>query len=366
MLLPDNSTSIDRTINYRGTTGSPGPTGASGLTGQNGSLHLIGPDGTYHIPAAGNGSYIQQREEMKNILHRFHDKLYKILEEEDKYIKTIEDFFRIEKQAEKDPYINLNEDDLYLYILSMFYSEKSKFKFDGECNEIWVRYKTQILQIKLQKDSGTIYQNPFDSSLGFIYLGIYNGVDLGGVKYCFCSENKKTFYIIDSYYYHRAHSIVHSNKKSLLDTIMSSVSTNDYIYTNQVVSFVLSGILSDEEIECIDGVVKVSKAFLCMKSSYFLSLFTNQSFKKQESYKLEFSKNILEYYIKLSMGASSPEFDPILVDEIIRFGDFLQDKLFLTTFYSEIYKHRENFSSKTLLDIIRIYSSLGFQFYWFT
>ena len=133
-------------------------------------------------------------------------------------------------------------------------------------------------------------------------------------------------------------------------------------WEGKVMDLILNGKLSDDEIQCSDGIVKISKSILALHSNYFFYLFTNDSFKKQELYKIDFSKKILEYYIRYccsSVHEPRDKFDPELTMDMIAFGDFIQDRKFLQSYYSEIYEHRDSFTNKSLLEIVKIYQNLS-------
>jgi hypothetical protein len=320
-----------------GTTG-PGATG-QGLTGSNG------------INATHRAGYEIQESHQKEINKRFYNELYKLFEnEEQSKIKT-KQFFDMTTQLEKDPGDYLEKGVYFHYAISYFYTDDPI-----TTNDLWLRYKTNFYQIKLDEKSGSIYQSPYDNQVGFIYIGFS---ETDGA--CICLENSKTITFFHPYYFSRS-TLIHDVRNSVMGK--NKLDTNDRQVTepfkNNVVDLILSGKLSDDEIECSDGIVKISKSLLALHSNYFLYLFTNDSFKKQESYKIDFSKKILQYYIRYCCSSLFKEkFDPELTIDMIAFGDFIQDKKFLQSYYSEIYDHRDLFTNKSLLGIIKIYQDLS-------
>ncbi len=333
-------------FNIQGATGQ-GATGyTQGATGPNIGYQLN--DGRTIVNRAG---YENQDSHPKEINKRFYDRLYKLFDNEEQSKIKMKQFFDMTSQLEKDPGEYLEKGDYYQYLISYFYMETH-----SPTNDLWLRHKTNFYQIKLDERSGSIYQSPYDYDIGFIFIG-YSETD--GV--CICLENKKTITFLSPYYFSRS-TLIHDVRNS----VMAKNNYDKGQFEEQsskdinVGDLVLNGKLSDDEIECLDGIVKISKSILALHSNYFLFLFTNDVFKKQESYKINFSKKILEYYIRYCCSSLlKDKFDPELTIDMISFGDFIQDNKFLQNYYSEIYENRDSFTSKSLLGIIKLYKDLS-------
>ena len=315
---------------------------------------------TQEIPRAG---FLLPIHESKNILARFYQKIQTILEQEETYCSKTNNFFSIQNQIEKDPQEYLLPNELYMYGLSIFYGNNQKI---SESNELWIRNGSHIYQIKLEKNnetsSGSIYQNPFSPENGMLFLGTVQ--DITSKRYCFCVENEKSIILIDDYYFNRS-SCIHDIRESLIHenvSISQSHSNDNSVLSTStsIISSILSGELSDDKIECTDGVVNVCKAILAKNSEYFFVLFTNSKYKKQKNYQLDFSKIILQYYQQYCFDIPY-DLDITLINEVIEFGDFIQDKMFLAELYSKIFKLREHIENKSLIDIINIYIRFGFE-----
>ena len=290
--------------------------------------------------------------EKKNILSRFYKLFAKITTNQD--MKTPEDFFSIESQIQKDPKEYLENNDLYKYGIKLFYN------LEKIPDELWIRNGSQIFQIKIEKNlSGSIYQNPFYPENGLLLVGHCQDFNSNTMKYCFFPENEKFLIVLEHYYFHRTQCIL-----NISDSIFQSKIEIKENLSNtkplKVVSSILSGELADVEIECLDGKVLMSKSILSLYSEYFLLLFTN-SLSKEKFYKLEFTKNILIYYLYYCLQAPI-EFDIHYTKEYIEFGDFIQDKYFLQYIYSKIYLNREVYCNTSLLEIMNIYEKLGFSY----
>jgi hypothetical protein len=285
-----------------------------------------------------------------SIMKRFYDKLYIIFENSQEYQTNTDNFFKPSFQIESDPSENLDVGEYYMYALCYFYLIKS----DGKCvQELWLRSNSIMYQIQLTKDSGCIYQSPYHSEIGLIYLGMSKSEG-----HCFCSENGKGIFFMTSYYLHRT-LLLHDIAEPLLKSRKYSGSLIPMSSTMMGHS-ILDGRLSDDQIECLDGTIKISKAILANHSSYFLYLFTNDKFKKEESFRIDFSKKVLEYYLLYCCHENVP-FDIALVMEMIEFGDFIQDKGFLEYFYHQIYENRKLFTNHSIIRIIKTYQELGIQ-----
>lgn len=334
-----------------------------GATGHGATGH--GATGTSHIYIANGQSnviragYENKEQNEKEINKRFYERLDQLFENEEESKTKSKHFLNMNTQLDKDPNDYLQIGDYYDYIISHFYM--NDHTSETHLGELWLRQKTKFYQINLTEKSGSIYQSPYDYNQGFIYIGIS---DTDGM--CICGEKDKTFSFLSPYYFSRS-SLIHDVKNSVMDTRikvfikrrhLSSIKVSERTRSEgDVGKLILEGKLSDDEIKCTDGIVNVSKSILSLYSNYFLYLFTNDKFKKQESYKIDFPKKILEYYI-LYCCSSENVFDPELTIDMISFGDFIQDKKFLQKYYSEIYNHRESFTNKSLLEIIKIYKNL--------
>jgi hypothetical protein len=352
--------------NFYGATGM-----MMGATDDNGITRMIGATGMMMGTRAGmsmesiahniynqptneiRAGYEKQELYQNSIKKRFYDRLYELSKNQDEFNSKTKHFFNIMNQLELDPNEYLKSGEYYDYLISHFYMNESDDS-KGDCeqrenNELWLRYKKNFYQINLTEKSGSIYQSPFDYEHGIIFIGIS---DTDGI--CVCAEIDKTISFISPYYFSRA-SMIHDVKNSVMNTCFTLCINPK---TSNIAELVLSGKLSDDQIECLDGVVNVSKSILALHSNYFMCLFTNDTFKKQESYRIEFSKKILEYYI-FYCCSSQKTFDPELTIDMITFGDFVQDKKFLQSYYSEIYKNKDSFTNKSLLQIMKFYQDIS-------
>ena len=331
---------------YHGSTGTyyQGMTGS--LTGTTGgqSSNSIGIS-DFSIDNSIRAGYEQQPiNHVKNISRRFYQKLLTIMDDEENWISKSKHFFDLSSQITKDPVNILEPNEYYMYALALFYFREE----DTKTNEIWLRMKTLVHQIYLSSMSGSVYQSPFDYDNGMIYFGT---TETDG--HCFVTEKDKSIIFLSPYYFTRT-KMIHCRTDSLLmnklETIIPKVS-------QYISKYILDGTLSDSEIVCSNGTVKISKCMLANRSSYFFYLFTNGNFKKQENYQLDFNKKILEYYILYCCAEEAP-FDDKIVTEMIQFGDFIQDKNFLQYYYKEIYTNQHLFTRNNLLEIMRIYQDM--------
>jgi len=340
------------TIGY-GATGQGiigyGATG-QGTTGHGITYHSNISNTTYtasqyiEIQRAGYERY--KDEKQKDIVRRFYDYLFKIFEEENDSLQKSLNFFELSSQIEKDPASYLNPTEYFIHALSYFY-----INTDEKQKSLWLRSKTNLYEIKLSNHSGSLYQSPYDYDTGMLYIGFSETEG-----HCFSTEKSKGVIFMSPYYFDRSFRLHHISSSIIksIDSVVIEMKPSNELYKH-----ILDGKLSDDEIKCQDGTVKISKSILASHSSYFLFLFTNDSFKKQESYKLDFPKKTVEYYIGYCCNID-PSFEPELTIDMIQFGDFIQDKKFLQYYYSKIYLYQEKFTTKSLLEIMKIYQTMGF------
>jgi len=338
------------------------PTGNSIPTGKKFfPLPYSGPLATNkdkHVRRAGYDG-VFPNQDRKLILKKFYQHLESVFENEEEYQNKVNEFFSVENQIQRDPneYLEINE--LYMYFLTLFYTNHSLIDKINQTGIIWVRNGSQMFQIILKEDSGSIYQNPYSPTDGIIFLGICQDADKNKNMFCFCSGNDKNIMMIDNYYYLRSH-IVHHIEDSILHPKIEIIEIKDKDVEpnfSKAIQYILSGELADTQIECSDGVINVSKAYLAQYSEYFLILFTQNNYAKQDSFKINFPKKVMEKYLYYCLNVPC-DLDVNLLNEIIDFGDFIQDFRFLQYIYMDIYKNREHFSNKTLLDIIKFYSKM--------
>jgi hypothetical protein len=353
----------------QGATGATWNTGGTGSTGP--GTQGIGTTGFYfqtQDTGTGTGtvragfenqdltseSEIKQNE--NNIRQNFYKRLFHIFEDEEQSKIKTKQFFNINTQLDRDPIEYLQPGEYYELLISYFYMNfEEKQENTNKSKELWLRSKTNFYQINLIEKSGSIYQSPYDYNQAFILIG---KSETDGM--CVCYEETHSISFLSPYYFSRS-LLVHDVKNSVMRVDKWEIEKEDSEkkVCNNISKLILEGKLSDDEIYCSDGKVKISKSILALQSNYFLYLFSNDSFKKQESYKIDFSKSILEYYIQYCCHNKPQNFDAELTMNMIEFGDFIQDKRFLQNYYLEIYKHRELFTQKSLLEIVKIYQELS-------
>lgn len=283
----------------------------------------------------------------RDIINRIYKQLYKIVENQIYETKSKE-FFDLKKQTENDLEKNLNPMDYFTYSLCYFHFCRDKPTTNDVWEYLWLRHKTEICQINLNENSGCVYLSPINFIEAILYIG--HSVRHG---HCFCSESSNTIFFLDDYHFQQLTLLLHISEPLLKQKLR----IRNKAKSNKIGKSILEGKLSDEEITCLDGVVKVSKAFLSSHSSYFLYLFTNDFFKKEEKFSIDFPKKLLESYM-IYCCDSEISFETDATIEMIQFGDFVQDKVFLQAYYSEIYKHHDMFTKKSLLEIAKIYDTL--------
>ena len=314
---------------------------------------------SYKLPEmAGMGTIIQLRTD---ICKRFYEILFKLFESENHYKEKAQEFFQIENQLQRDPEKYLEPNDYYIHSIALFYilgfnSNDNQFHLKSNCyspDEIWLRYCSKAVMIKLDEKSGSLYQSPYENHLGMIYIG--REIDEQGKRlgYWFAMEERKGLKYLTSFYMSRS-SPIHWMKDSL---IPSKIEIPKKVIQNPITESILKGEISDAEMRCLDGDVNISKGLLSCHSDYFFSLF---KLEKKFTYHLEmFEKSILINYIYFCANQSF-YFDPKMVTHYLTFGEFIQDPIFLEHIYNEIYQHRSWYSNKDLIDFIKNFQKIGF------
>jgi hypothetical protein len=318
------------------------------------NLKDIDPTPVSQPPMAGNLEI--QNEIKNNILNRFYQQLFEIIESEEEYKTKVSDFFQLENQLLKDPQKYLETNDYFTYVIVLFYilgfnSNDNHFQMNNSniiaSKEIWLRYFSQLVMIKLDEKSGSLYQSPFDCNLGMIYLGKETddtGKELG---YWVCMEERKSIKYITSYYMSRSN-IIHWHKDSIFPR---NFDCPDYEFLQKdIVNQILNGNLSDAEVICKDGKVNISKCLVSLSSDYFSSLF---KLEHKYTYDLNsFSIDTLTYYLYFCVKQPF-YFDQKQISEYLAFAEYIQDESFLLHLYNTIYEHRVSYTNKNLLELLK-------------
>lgn len=276
--------------------------------------------------------------------------------------------FDIKHLGMSDPE-EIESGEYYKLAIGLFYFLNDKRE------SIWFRDENTMINIQREKMSGSIYFSPFFDDQAMIYLGkrkiisrTYNTSHTINVTesilYCFLTEGQKTMFYATENQFQRL-KLIHDFSFGLLKPLsLNTVSKQESLNTKTVNPFlgdlILSGKLSDQKIECLDGEVNVSRAFLSIYSEYFLYLFSNSVFNSQKSYVLEFEKHQVENYVYYLCK----QFDKInFMEESlydIQFASFIQDKGYMQFIYDHI--PSEEIDQKDQLEIVTLYQSFGFQF----
>jgi hypothetical protein len=323
-------------------------------------IHLgdIDPEPDHLLPPPMAGDVQSHNQIKNNILKRFYQILFDIIESEEEYKSKVSDFFQLEYQLQNVPQNVLeNTNDYYTYAIVLFYilglnSNENQFQMKNNhpisSNEIWLRYFSQLVMIKLDEKSGTLYQSPFDFNLGMIYLG--KQVDETGkvLGYWVCMEERKSIKYLTSYYLSRSTSI-HWHKDSIFPRKIRFPEYN--FLQKDIIQQILRGNLSDGEMICKDGKVPISKSLLSLSSDYFYSLFN-----REQKYTFDlnlFEKETLIYYLYFCVKQYLYYFDPKQITEYLAFAEFIQDESFLCFLYDKIYENRVSYTNKTLLEFLK-------------
>lgn len=313
---------------------------------------------TTFIPQAG----IEYQNQMNtDILKRFYDILIQIFDSEEYFTQKVSDFFQLENQLLRDPEKYLQPDEYFINAIGLFYllglnTNDNQFQLKNSeysPNEIWLRYCSKLVMIKLDEKSGSLYQSPFESTYGMIYLG--RDVDESGKEsgYWFCMEGRKGLKYLTNFYMTRS-SPLHWIKDSILPHLTFTKSITE----NKLAENILNGEISDAEIECKDGKIQISKSLFCLHSDYFLSLF---KLEKKFTYHMDlFEKEILIYYLYFCCEQAY-YFDPKLVLQYIAFGEYVQDQSFIKNIYQEIYQNRSCYTNKDLIEFIKNFQKIGLE-----
>jgi len=159
--------------------------------------------------------------------------------------------------------------------------------------------------------------------------------------------------------------IIHVSEWGLLRSLKYKPKINGK--ENLLGNLILSGKLSDEKINCLDGIVNVSRSLLSISSDYFCYLFVNTNFSAQKEFKLDYPKIFLENYVYYSSGQHSEiKIGADIIWETIQFASFIQDKNYMAYLYNLM---NEDFGEGNLedknkihLQLMKLYTTLGFKF----
>jgi hypothetical protein len=316
---------------------------------------------------AGENLIMYSDSDKMKVKQRFYDYLNRFfLDSESK--KNIIDHFDIQfiSRTDFNPE-KLDDGQYYKLAIGLFYFLQDKRDY------IWFRDENTILNIKRENLSGSIYFSPFSEDKALIYLGKSTVVSRGfygnstnivqSNYHCFLGEGLRNLFYANDYHMSRM-TMIHEFGSSLIKTFSCTyVSIN--VTSNQdkemLGDLILSGKLSDQKIECIDGPVNISRAFLSLQSEYFCYLFTNAGFTKQNSFQLDFEKKQLENYIYFLCGQyEKVNITQSLIQDIM-FGSFVQDKKYLIYLYHIIVDSSVDMDLKDQLEIVSAYQSFGFQ-----
>ena len=359
-------------MNPNYTTGATGGNYMSGIYSNSVYQGITGSmiNSLHQQKMAGENVLMYTDADKNKVLQRFYSTLNQFFanEEESKIrIQLSFDVAHLSKQNTEES----ETGEYYKLTIGLFYF------LDDKRDTIWFRDENIILSI--QRDSsgleGSIYFSPFSEDKGMIYLGKTKIVSrtyspnaqlstsvTESIFYCFLVENTKSIFYATQYQFSRLQMILQSGSGLLIPL---TYKTKEIYYPEGLPFFgdlILSGKLSDHEIKCTNGVVKISRAFLSYHSDYFMYLFSNSVFGNQDGYVLEFETLQIENYtyylsnqtdkIKLVESAS----------EDIMFASFIQDKSYMHYIYHKLAQLKDEMDVKDQLRIITLYQSFGFQF----
>jgi hypothetical protein len=324
--------------------------------------------------AAGWENNLQKQKDIKI---RFYDKLFHLIQNQDLNQK-VKEFFtmknqmklidskepdaqepeKADKQEIKEENNSLLEYDYFIYLFYILLYTKKENEFFGQSqNELWLKYKSCMVKVNIDENSGCIYQSPYDRNLGMVYIGKSNKDGI----FWFITEDKNGIDFLNQYYMSRAIPPVLWCNNSLIPKIKSS-SIPEFKLTNPIVKQILNGNLSDAEIKCRDQTVKISKCLLSLHSEYFFTLFKleNKSLYSMDN----FSEDIMIYYMDFCANQNNfcKYFNPSLITEFMNFADFIQDKLFIEHLYNQTYHNSYTFDQKSLIQILKNFKVMGFDF----
>ena len=343
-------------IGYTGMTGTgftgTGMTGVTGFTGTGMTGMTVGlSNATIHKLYKYAGSEYMGNEtkesEITECRKRFFDYLIQIFNEEEKYSKESKAFFHLDYQMKFD--LPMNPPNLFYHFLTYFYLNRQEDQI-----YLWLRMEKTIRRIKLQPHSGSIYLNPFDYDQLFLFVGqddFEHGV--------YISEKSLSIDKLTTYYMHRTRSYcVHLISEKLFEKNTCQTPLYPCPSTQSCFENILSGLLSDEKIECKDGEIHVSKTLLSQTSNYFMNLFTNTKFLKQEKYSLDFPKDILIEYLRFKCKLKIKKVE--MITELLEFASYIQDQSFIQGIYEFVYEEAEQFTTKSLLELRKVFESFGY------
>lgn len=347
---------MNRTNSY----GLTGQYNLSGLTG--GMMHSLDQQ-----QKAGENLIMYCDEDRIKILNRLYEYLHQVYAESDHYKQKIMSYFDIQFMSSYS-LESIEEGAFFQQAIGLFYLVRDQRK------NIWFRDESSMINIQCDYDagSGSIYFSPFNEDKAMIYLGKtsivsrkFTGINSVSVSessfYCFLVEGQKNMFFANDYHFQRL-KLIHSYKDSLIRPLQYK--TKSVCHEKNVVplaELILSGKLSDQEIECTDGKVNISRSLLSMHSDYFTFLFTNSVFAKQNTYRLEFSKDILETYIYFVCN----QIDKVSIENLmehIQFASFVQDRNYMKQLLRSAIEHSDLMDYKTQLQLVCLYQSFGFVF----
>jgi hypothetical protein len=316
----------------QGMTGEMGTTGEQGITGIH-TVHLAG--------------YLFFDQASQDQMQIFYNYLSEIFEKEEEYKQRTMYFLDISYQMDFDKPVEM--DDLFRYFLTYFYLIRPKVN-----NHLWLRMEKTIRRINIQNNSGSVYLSPFfESNDSVIFLGLddfKNGV--------YVTQAGKLIKLTP-YYMSRVETYpVHKIEDRLFEIKKCKKPLYTSVSAEMFYDHIVNGMLSDEMIYCQDGMVNVSKALLTQTSNYFLHLFTNTKFLKQEKFTLEFPKEMLLDYLRFKCQLKIKNTESIV--ELIEFASFIQDQSFIQGINEHIYENAEHFSDKSLIELSKILQNFGY------
>jgi hypothetical protein len=344
---------------------APGPSGPTASMNQS----------IQQLNRQGDNLLMYSDKDKHKIIDRFYHQMQEFYMNEQSSKQKIEETFDLLTMSMSDPQ-EMAEGFYYKQAIGLFYLLNKKRE------NIWFRDDATMINILCDERSGSIYFSPFTEDCGMIYLGstkIINktiNTNASGSYftsvvetkyYCFVTESLRSIFYCNDWSLERLKNI-RSREESLLREIRFKDPVKEFSSLNVsgedvfLADLILSGKLSDACIECVDGKVNVSRAMLCMHSEYFVKVFANTLFMKQEVFQVDFHKQTLESYIYYLCNQRELEGDLI---EMIQFSNFIFDRRFMKDLYDiadERSRTSKDIDYRMQLQIVSLYKTMGFKF----
>jgi hypothetical protein len=321
-------------------------------------MELYWPHSSEENQIAGYETVVSTRNQ---ILHNFYRLMFEI--NEDASLETEANKW-FETRSEINDHFQI---DYFRLAIGYFYVFRDSLQ--PLPDYLWLKDCNRSIQIKIDEKSGSLFQSPFDTNLGMIYLGRHiepstekgeeTGKEKGDEKgYWFCCDQRKSLKYLTIFFFCRSEPL-HYFKDKIFPYIRKEKSISQNIFVlNNVAEQIISGQISDAQIICKDGNLSVSKGVLSLYSDYFFTLFKQE---KKAQYTLDqFHKDILIYYLYFCCNKPS-YFNPNFIDDFFWFGDFIQDRKFMIHLYQQIYEHQSCYSNKSLIEMLKNFQEIGFE-----